>query len=213
MRNIVLDLDSTLINTCEEQNSLKLFKKLKIYTKNHDLRNKIYCLNMRKGGETIFAWGVFRPHLDEFIEYCFKNFDNVMVWSAGTKVYVDQVVERVFRKRKSELKLILSRNNCTYEEDDPDTLTKVMEKLVNGYDWMDLSNTVIVDDNIKTFRFNDENALQIKEFLIDYNSETLLKDIRECSDDSLCNLIEWFENTPEFWNDDVRNSVPLNKIF
>ncbi len=90
MKNLViLDIDETLIHSCLKD----------------EINGKLYDFIFEK-------YFVFkRPYLDNFIAYCYENFD-IAVWSAGTNDYVNFIVSQIF-PNPSELHFIWSRENCT----------------------------------------------------------------------------------------------------
>src|SRR5581483_11219724 len=150
---IVLDLDETLVHSHPESH-IELLRELKIYSKAEyiDLRERIYKITMddvvdKKGtGVKTEMWGILRPHVKEFLEFCFKYFKIVIVWSAGMKNYVNVIVDFLFKDIKRPL-IIWDRNEI---EKLPDgTLIKPLNKLINTVPglnkYMSLENTFIVD--------------------------------------------------------------------
>ncbi len=62
--------------------------------------------------EDDFNFAIFkRPHLDKFLEYCFKKFDHVVIWSLGTRQYVEEIIGKLLKQEYEPL-LILARDNC-----------------------------------------------------------------------------------------------------
>jgi hypothetical protein len=207
MRNIILDLDSTLIYTCEGEKSREFFQKLELYTKNHFLRGEIYSFEIVRNNRKILIWGVFRPGLRKFIDYCFEKFDNIIVWSAGHEDYVHYICRAIFGEKIKKILRIFSRDYC----DDVDGfIVKIMDKLFDDlkHEGVNQTNTVILDDNEETFKYNQNNALHINAFKIDYGCDNFVQEIKNIEDNSLYNVMEWFEDTKEFWENDVRMSVP-----
>ena len=99
-KNIVLDIDATLVHTHGDD---KDFKMLNIYdeTDKIKLRRKLYTMKIIDvvspfgAGETTVLSGIYRPYLRNFLDFCFEYFDNVVIWSAGQKKYVEQMCENV----------------------------------------------------------------------------------------------------------------------
>nr|QBK88639.1 MAG: ctd-like phosphatase [Mimivirus LCMiAC01] len=91
---IILDIDHTLIHSKRIDPTIKF--------------GEFGDFNICDNEYTIYK----RPYVDKFIEWCFNNFNGILVWSAGTKIYVDNVVKYLF---KSPLKpiMILTRKNCS----------------------------------------------------------------------------------------------------
>jgi hypothetical protein len=210
-RNVILDLDSTLINSYEESDAKKRYESMELFSKNHSLRSRVYYFYLEQSRAAKFVWGVFRPHYKDFIDYCFQNFDHVLVWSAGGEEYVDKICSAIFGRRKSKLSLIWSRNNC--DEDPQLGVVKKMERLVLENPYLSMSNTVIVDDNPDTFMFNPCNALQITPYKIPFTSKKLVSKLYGDSDHHLRNLQHFLETDEDFWEvDDVRDANP-GRIF
>ena len=100
-KNIVLDIDATLVHTHGE---LDNFKMLKVYDPKTqmNLRRKVYSMvlidvSTNPGeGEVTELSGIYRPYLKDFLEFCFQYFDNVVIWSAGKKKYVEKMCEFMF---------------------------------------------------------------------------------------------------------------------
>src|SRR3989338_4538064 len=98
---IVIDLDHTLVSTQDPFGSLK---ELGILS-NPDLialRNRIYHIEIedleKPGVGTKYDfWWIIRPHVEEFLIFCFSYFRVVAVWSAGKRPYVEGIVDHLFR--------------------------------------------------------------------------------------------------------------------
>ena len=99
---IILDIDETLVHTCEDMNQ---FHSLRIFTdpKMIGLRRRSYVVTLddvverRGAGVKTQLWGVTRPHLEEFLIFCFSYYRVVAVWSAGKTKYVQAIVDHIFR--------------------------------------------------------------------------------------------------------------------
>ena len=100
-KNIVLDIDATLVHTHGE---LDNFKMLKVYDPKTqmNLRKKVYSMvlidvsSVPGEGEVTELSGIYRPYLKEFLEFCFQYFENVVIWSAGKKKYVEKCANLCF---------------------------------------------------------------------------------------------------------------------
>ena len=84
---IVLDLDQTVIAT---QDDIQSLHNLKILSNPQliSLRNRSYYISVedleKPGiGTKYDFWGVTRPHIHEFLIFCFSYFKIVAIWSAG----------------------------------------------------------------------------------------------------------------------------------
>ena len=166
---IVLDIDETLAHTVTDINS---WYNLNIYNdpKKIDLRDRVYFLDIitdRNEGLSTSMWGIKRPNLEEFLNFCFEYFKLVIVWSAGTYEYVHTIVPELF-KNTYEPHFILTRDNCIEQNG---KYTKPFYKLLNDipelYPYLNIESTtngqiygfknvIIIDDRSHSF-YNDPN--------------------------------------------------------
>lgn len=218
--NIVLDLDSTLIWTfdddekedfSEEDHANKL-KKISLYSdpKKIELRKKIYRLDMLNSrgqatGEKDVMYGVRRPYLDEFLDYIGENCNHIIVWTAGIRRYGDELSNRIFKNHRKP-DLILTRASLKETVDDEDgQIKECMKPLSDIYKIfvdMNETNTIVVDDKKSTFNDNPDNALHIDAFSCDLEEIDILNN----GDDCLLKIIEWMET------DEVKNCTDIRKI-
>jgi TFIIF-interacting CTD phosphatase-like protein len=133
--NLILDLDQTLISSeaVEEVTSDSLKKKSELFRV--DVLDDFY---------KIFS----RPHLQEFLDYAFKNF-NVSVWTAASKDYALFIIENIIINKRPERKLdfIFFSYHCDISKNDR-KYSKELCMLWEKYKLMGYSekNTVILDD-------------------------------------------------------------------
>jgi len=172
---LVLDLDETLLHSDDAtEEALAAFDRKPDY---------------RVPGTSMVGW--LRPHLKEFLEYAFDNFD-VIVWTAGSKEYADVVVPEAFRRHGVPMpRRVLSADDCVprlentgwycYEKARYKPLPKLWQRGLSH------KNTLIVDDRADTASDNIANLILMPAFLRD--------------DDRLRQLQRWLE----------RNDVPRRK--
>ena len=86
-KNILLDLDQTLISA-EASEDFDIDK--------HKERSKLFSWKDMDGYYIVFE----RPHLSEFLDYIFENF-NVSVWTAASKDYALFIIEHIILAGKS----------------------------------------------------------------------------------------------------------------
>jgi TFIIF-interacting CTD phosphatase-like protein len=203
---IVLDLDETLVHTCEEYYYLE---RLGILTNPYllDIRKRIYrfsdydMVTRRGEGVKSTIWGIMRPGLEDFLKFCINYFNVVCIWSAGHTKYVDGVCNWIFRDTQGPHK-IYTQPDCLntkgYHE-------KPLWKMISDPDLtdvMNLENTFIVDDKQYTYEnYNPDNAILIPPYKPDISIEGFRKD-----DQSLRLLMKWFM-TPE-----VIESTDIQKL-
>lgn len=211
-KNIVLDIDATLVHTHgddDEYLNLKLFSDPKMIK----YRGRTYIMKLRDvttppgSGEEMKLYGIYRPYLKEFIDFCFKYFDNVVVWSAGKKKYVEKMCDIMFTDRNKQPLLIYNYNDCEIYDD---YIRKPLEKLYNDprtKGMMNAKNTYVVDDRDDTFSLNKQNGVLIPE----YEADLTVRGINK-KDENLLKLMAWLSIPEHKDSDDIR-SLPKSKIF
>ena len=183
VRNIILDLDSTVIN------SLRPDEKQPKGFIGHVMKDEI---------DGIPEFIVYeRPHLQKFLDFIFANF-NVAVWTAASKDYAIFIVENILLQNKPERKLkfllfdyhtdLFAKNNETLK--DLNFVFKTFPEFTE-------KNTIIVDDNHEVFSNQMENSYPIPAFEVvrkeAINDKELLYLIEKLKTRSRQNLIS--ENT------------------
>tara|TARA_Y100000592_G_C5458676_1_gene312795 strand:- start:1103 stop:1780 length:678 start_codon:yes stop_codon:yes gene_type:complete len=211
-KNIVLDIDATLVNTHGDDGE---FLNLKFITEPKMLkyRKRIYSMNLSDvttepgDGEELKLYGVYRPYLKEFLDFCFDYFDNVIIWSAGKKKYVEKMCELMFVDAKKQPLVIYNWNNTTI---DGDRITKPLKKLYNDprtKGEMNEKNTFVVDDRDDTYYLNKNNGILIPEYEAALSYGGL-----KMQDDNLLKLMAWFSLDEVSESEDVRE-LEKDKIF
>lgn len=193
-KNIILDLDETLVYSHAE---ITEFEKLGVF-KNSNInmiRDRLYTIKFKDGD---VVWGVTRPHLEEFLVFCFSYFKKVIVWSAGIEEYVKKVCKFIF-KDLPQPDLILTKNDCI--QVGGIAKIKPLKKIIKSESWLGLTmdNTYFIDDQSYTFSENQSNAIHIPGF--HPSSE---KEILNGSDDTLLMLMGFF--TKNRYSNDVRKT-------
>ena len=156
------------------------------------LRDKVYALNLVDTTENNIGIGVvtklrgvYRPYLKDFLDCCLETFDNVIIWSAGRRKYVERVCSLLFDENQPYQ--ILSYNDC--KEGENGSCVKPLSDIFT--DAINERNTLIIDDRETTFEKNKDNGILIPPF------ECEFKNIEKCKDVCLLKLILFF-NTYEF---------------
>jgi len=200
-KTIVLDLDSTLLHTCDD---MGVWDSLEIYTnpRNAKLRSRIYYFDLidvtekiGTGSKTVL-WGVLRPHVHTFLRFCHDYFENIIVWSAGQKKYVHAICDFLFQEFDKQPVVIFSYENC---EIGSNYIYKTLSKFQNGEINIPINTMYALDDYDATFSKNKDNGLHIPPYEPEFDYNGIMED-----DKTLLNLMYWLTN-PEVMNaTDVR---------
>lgn len=209
MHNLVLDLDETMVYTFD--NIGELYKLIETDEDFDWLSVHSYILEMcdpnEEGcNEEYKMWGLFRPYLVEFITYAIERFDNIYIWSAGKRKYVDAIVDRIFPSLDYNPPIILNFDDTEISEEG--VVTKNLQKLFDNKDCdAKPHNTFVMDDIKDTFSQNPDNGILCPPFSIeDYDDPKEMADnIREKmkNDNFLQKIIKFFEECKD--EKDVRN--------
>lgn len=205
---IILDLDETLVHTFED---LSEYNKLKPH-KDPRLRPRTYHLDIpddpHASAVTYKVWGVTRPHVHEFLEFCFSYFKIVAVWSAGLPSYVDEIVDTIF-PIDSPPHLIFTRSDCEMIDDvTKKSLFKMIESEPLLNEVMTPGNTFVVDDRCDVWDVCPYNVVQIPEYRPD--PPTL---DRLLTDNSALDQLRWWLMTPEVVSSEDTRLVDKSTIF
>jgi TFIIF-interacting CTD phosphatase-like protein len=115
-----------------------------------------------------------RPFMNELLDYCFKYFNTVSLWSASNKPYIEIVYKKYFSGRKFYLIFDVSR--CVKRiKDDKYIMIKPLKKLAKGFYKMNLDDTIIIDDNKISFCRNYGNAIYVPTYKDDDEKDEILK--------------------------------------
>ena len=150
--NIILDLDNTIISSLsrkeEKRSHLSKF-------------NRFVWENM-SGDYKVFA----RPHLQEFLDYLFANFD-VSVWTAASKSYAIFVIDNfILIKPERKLKYVFFSYHCKesiHVTDSQKSLSMLWRDFNLGADF-DEDDTFIIDDSEEVYNTQPDRCIHIKPF-------------------------------------------------
>lgn len=204
---IVLDLDLTLLCT---QKTMSGLYNLGLLTdpKYIKMRNRVYYFKI----EDSEIWGITRPHLEEFLIFCFSYFKIVAVWSAGQKTYVESIVDFIF-KDLPKPHIIFTRDDTLFSSEDMNNTQtyKPLENIIKSnpviQKYMKFTNTLAVDDNSSTFYYNKKNGILIPPYEPSETISAILKD-----DPTLLQLKYWLLQPEIIRSEDV-TTLDLTKIF
>ena len=150
--NIILDLDQTLVSA--EMSDSFDFKKYK-------KKSNLFDFEDMDGYYIVFA----RPHLQEFLDYLFANF-NVSVWTAASKDYALFIINKfILTKPERKLDFIFFSYHCSLSKKED----KGLKGLCMLWDTFKIqrynsTNTLIIDDNIDVKKIQTCNCYMIKPF-------------------------------------------------
>lgn len=214
-KTLILDLDETLISSYENPTFLEqymIYLNPQIYEKFHYPPITYSTSLMNHDGPTDI-WGLQRPFLHEFLHYCENYFDNIIVWSAGIKPYVEYITHDIFRNYGHQLpRIIWSRDHCANYGN---LYHKPIQKLIDSGMPLDPKMTLIVDDRNHTFMDNPKNGILIPQYRPGKNNARKmpnLYDLLNRDDISLIELIRWFELPEVKYATDYR-LLDKSKIF
>ena len=163
--NIILDLDQTLICSEELQKFSPDVKKMKLF--HHEKMDKSYIT---------FA----RPHLQEFLDFLFKNFQ-VSIWTAASKSYALFIINKFVKKAGRHIDFVFFNYHCNLSTTSGRGL-KGLDMLwetfkLQGYN---AKNTIIIDDNYDVKKIQMCNCYHIAPFNYNKNgseNDTALVDL------------------------------------
>ena len=206
-RTVVLDVDETLVHSWENPNFLNT---LQVYTDPvmkealyMGEENSVYSMILSDGVNTNMCWGLKRPYLKEFINDV-GRFYNILVWSAGSKDYVDSIIEQIVRESNIPYpRVVWTRDKCMTIGGN---YHKPLQVLKNHLDTIpcaveiDLDRTFMVDDKIYTFYANPDNGILIPP----YNPPPTREGLLDRTDTELLKLRDWLLQPHVLYAPDVK---------
>jgi len=148
IKNIVLDLDQTLISA--EANEEYDFTKNKEKAKRFDFQDM-------DGYYIVFE----RPGLQNFLDYLFSNY-TVSVWTAASKDYALFIIDKIILRNNPGRRLdwVFFSYHCNISKKQKNG-SKSLSMLwdVYGLPGYDKDNTVIVDDYDEVYEKNKKNCI------------------------------------------------------
>lgn len=193
-KHLVLDLDETLVHSFDSGDRFHDFSG----ELTPEQQKRIYTIKFSDGDIV----GYVRPYVEDFLEVAFDEFESVGVWSAGTKSYVEKIVELLFRGRP--LKFVMSRDECNELQIDKGDIPcrfKPLENIYASHPTHNDKNTLIIDDRKDICSLNCMNNIQLPMFRLDSRSRSVA--LNDCT---LLILAKWFRS------DDFRKSKNVKEI-
>lgn len=218
-KTLVLDIDQTIANSFENPDFID---KYEIYT-NPDVAQKFkniktYSMIITKNGQKTKIWGVFRPHLKEFLDFVNNYFDHIIIWSAGTELYVKEIIEQMEKTFNiAPGKMIWARDKCARNAKNfhkpISCLEQDLQKRYYSSIHIDPKFTLVLDDKLYTFAENPDNGVLIPPFSPgDGQQSPTLKQLLDVSDTALLQFITWLQK-PEVLNSKDYSKLPKDFIF
>lgn len=196
-KNIVLDLDETLVHTFENPIDILPLKK---YPQMFTFLERLYSFSLESYNIPPSYWGIVRPYTPVFLDFCFSHFNKVIVWSAGEASYVNRIVNILFEERPH---MVLTRDDCAIDE------KGIFYKPLGKICFSDICyrNTFFIDDIEYNVRDNPQNIILIPP----YHPTPSITDF-EKEDETLLKIMEWLSNPEVMYCRDVRR-LDKSKIF
>ena len=123
---------------------------------------------------TLICFYKQRPYLKEFIEFVFANFKHVALWTAGERVWLNNIYNVILKPLIPEGKnfaFMWSRIDCTsgfvycpVKNNIERRIFKELKYVYASYNDFLPNNTIIIDDNVVTCCKNLNNSLHIIPF-------------------------------------------------
>ena len=202
-KNIILDLDETLINANYiEDFDTEEYKR--IYRETLSKSKNPFEFKVMQEYYIVFK----RPYLDEFLDYIFKNF-NVSVWTAASKDYALWIIKNyIIKDTNRKLDFIFFSYHCTYSHKESESKgSKDLSLLWKDFQLSNYNenNTIIIDDNSEVYNIQMERVIPAIEFnIFNYNLENdkFLRDIIP--------ILEEYKNMKGIPNDSIDKFVEVN---
>ena len=208
---LVMDLDECLVHSYDTP----FIQSLKIYTNPQliTLRRRVYRLPIldigvaRGTGNIDYIEGIRRPHLDEFLTFAFGYFKIVAGWSAGKQPYVQSAFKRLFSNIRPA-HVVYTYSDLKFDENGYDKpLEKMITEVPGLSNYMNLNNTLIIDDRGTNFRSNPDNGIKIPIYSPKPNISDLMAD-----DLALLQLQRWLLQPEVIQSSDVK-TLDKSNIF
>lgn len=140
----------------------------------------------------------FRPHARKLIEAVAEKFE-VAVWSAGSPLYVDSIVDRMFPHHVKPV-FVWNREHCTARFEFAFFQTLFLKDLSKMNDFgFDLASTLIIEDDPVKVKEFPKNALFVSQYFGDETDDelsvlrTFIESLNGCAND--------MREIGKIWND------------
>ena len=149
--NIILDMDETLL-------SARFAVPTSLFLE-PELEEKPYLITTKQVHS--------RPFLDIFLDYVFKKFKRVSIWTHGTTDWYENCFDSVIKQCMPEGKkfyMVITRDNGIFPFNSD--LSKPLSYIYKYNTKHTPENTFILDDLPCTYKYNIENAIFIKPYYL-----------------------------------------------
>lgn len=119
---------------------------------------------------------VARPGLKEFLAFVFQEFETVIIWTAGKKMWYDKAYAEVLKPNLppgKDFHFVKTRDTTK-----PYVPLKPLTEIYARFPQYNATNTLAVDDNPETFKDNVENAVHIHPFFYNLLSKSPAERVR-----------------------------------
>lgn len=161
---VILDLDQTLIHSV-------LYDEFMVYkTFNTHRQPRIdFRLILKDGSDFVVS---IRPGLDDFLRYVFANF-RVAIWTAAQKEYATEILQRIMTPLQyNQLAFIFTQRECAWSKKYTGP-TKPAYRILQLLPGLDLSRTVLCDDNHLSTEDFAENTVLVQPYNVLQNDADL----------------------------------------
>jgi len=150
--HLFLDIDETLIHTS---------------TKKIESASFVFTLSEIK------YYVLVRPGLTKFMQYVFKNFESVNIWTAATKEYAHIIMKHILtEKQYTKLKFFNTRTHIIAGAKPLSVIFRNKEAIALG---IKPENTIMIDDKPSVLKHNEGNGIVIPAWRGDDTDKYLLK--------------------------------------
>lgn len=159
---VILDLDNTLIDSKIVYSFTNTYK-----YKVPDAIIQDPIIDGFKQPIEIYLYS--RPHLDEFLDYCFEHF-TVALWTAAEDWWRDAILDLILYKYKDRFLFTWSRNQTILKFGKALLCTKSLAKVWKKFPKFNENNTLLIDDYANVTgnpSIEGKCQLQIKKFSIE----------------------------------------------
>ena len=164
---------------------------------------------------------ILRPHLQEFLEFCFDLFETVSIWSAAGQKHVEYIANLILPPGRKWLFVRYSKHcHQTYRSQLGGIYSEiVMEKRLRNiwkcqtYRKLGITkfNTLIIDNTPSVCLKNYGNAVYVPSFYTDSTDQVLLELMEYLKILIEVNNVRTVEKRN--WRNCGRDCLPSNKIF